>query len=164
MSDSASDAVPHAVDGKVYGPSDIVDLSVHSDGANLVITTVFTPSTPMNIVSTATRVRLNPEGVPTCKDSVLDSFDWSIDYDVDGVTVFRPAATCGDRYQATSIAGSAHIDGSTLTVKVAESSLGIQPGQKVQVRSCVSTRIDDNSTTFIQDWAPDDSNGAVGNV
>ncbi len=162
--DSATDAVPHPVDGQVYGPSDIVEVSVRSNGANLIITTEFTPSTPMNIIATATRVRLNPEVVPSCKDSVLDSFDWSIEYDIDGLTVFRTAQNCEDRYQPTQISGSASIAGSTLTLEVAEASLGIRPGQKIQVRTCVSTRIDAESTTFIQDWAPDNPSGAIGNI
>lgn len=163
VADAAGDAVPHPTsDGKVYGPSDIVDFSVRSEGANLVITTRYTPATPMNLISTGTRIRLNPDLVPSCKDSVLDSFDWSIDYDTGGVEVYRPALSCGDRYQPSTITGAATITGSTLTIKVNQNSLGIRPGQRVVVRTCVSTRIDDGHTTFIQDWAPDSPGGATG--
>lgn len=162
VSDSSTDAVPHPSNGKVYGPSDIVSLSVHSDGTNLVITTEFGPSTPMNLLSGGTRIRLDPDAVPSCKDSVLDSFDWTIDYDIDGVTVLKPGASCDDEFQRTSIAGVADISGSTLTIKVNQDSLGLKSGQRVAVRSCISTRIDDGHTTFIQDWAPDNDSGTVG--
>ncbi len=164
VTDPGTDAVPHPSDGKVYGPSDIVSLSVHSDGTNLVIITEYSPSTPMNLLSGATRIRLDPDGVPDCKDSVLDSFDWTVDYDTDGVTVSRPGSSCDDKFQPTSIAGVADISGSTLTIKVNQDSLGIRAGQRVAVRGCISTRIDDSYTTFIQDWAPDSSTGTTGEL
>ena len=164
VTDPAGDAVPHPVEGKVYGPSDIVSVSVRSDGANLVITTVYTPSTPMNLIVSDTAIRLDPNEVPNCKNSVLDSFDWSIDYDPGGITIFKPGANCDDRLQSTSLAGAADITGSTLTIKIAQDSLGIRTGQRIVVRACVSTWIDDGHTTFIQDWAPDSPSGTTGNV
>ncbi|CAM2826024.1 hypothetical protein [Skermania piniformis] len=164
VTDSGSDAAPHAVDGKVYGPGDIVGLAVRTDGASLVLTTEYSRSTPMDLLSGATRIRVDTGRAPTCKDSVLDSFDWSIDYDTDGVTVYRPGAGCDDEFQQTSIAGVADISGSTLTVEVDLDSLGIRSGQEVVVRACISTRIDSSSTTFIQDWAPDTANGATGSL
>lgn len=165
LTDPSGDAVPHPTkDGKVYGPSDIANLSVRSEGANLVVTTVYTASTPMNLVAGATRIRLNPDMVPSCKDSVLDSFDWSIDYDNGGVEVYKPAANCGDTYQPTPITGTASVTGSTVTIKVNQNSLGIRTGQRIVIRGCVSTRIDSSYTTFIQDWAPDSPSGVTGSV
>ena len=164
VSDSSTDAVPHPSDGKVYGPSEIVSLSLRSDGTNLVITTEYSPSTPMNLLSAATRIRLDPDAVPSCKDSVLDSFDWSVDYDTDGVSVFKPGAGCDADFQRTSIAGVADISGATLTIMINLDRLGIRSGQRVAVRGCISTRIDDGHTTFIQDWAPDSSSGSTGEL
>lgn len=165
VTDPAGDAVPHPSDGKVYGPSDITNLSVRSDGTNLVISIVYTPSTPMNLVVAATRIRLDPDKVPNCKDSVLDSFNWSIDYDATGgIAVLKPGASCGDHFQSTSITGAADVTDYTLTIKIAQASLGIRPGQQIVTRTCVSTRIDDGHTTFIQDWAPDNPSGTTGTV
>lgn len=167
VTDPAGDAVPHpTTDGKVYGPSDITNLSIRSDGTNLMITTVYTPSTPMNLISTETAIRLDPDAVPNCKASVLDSADWAVDYDAagGGITVYKPGASCGGRYQSTSITGAANVAGSTLTIEVAQDSLGIRPGQRIVVRTSVSTRVDDHSTTFIQDWAPDGPSGTTGTV
>lgn len=164
VSESDSDAVPHPTEGRVYGPSDIQTLSVRSDGTNLVITTVYSPSTPMNSISGATRIRLDPDAVPRCKDSVLASFDWSVEYDTDGVSVVKPGASCDDGHRPTAIGGSADISGNTLTIRVNQESLGLQSGQQIAVRACISTRIDDSYTTFIQDWAPDSPSGITGGV
>jgi hypothetical protein len=165
VTDPAGDAVPHPVNGTVYGPSDIVSLAVQSDGTYLVITTVYTPSTPIDMVHADTDIRLDPDKVPDCKNSVLDSSDWAIAYDNGAVTVYRPGANCDDRTQpTTSITGSADISGTTLTVKVAQNSLGIRSGQRIVVRACASTRIDDRVTTVIQDWAPDSPAGTTGTV
>ena len=164
VTDPAGDAVPHAVDGKIYGPSDIVNLSVRSDGTNLIIITTYTPSTPMSVISGGMRIRLDPDAVPSCKDSVLDSFDWSIDYDTGGLQVSKPGANCGDKFEPTTITGASAITGSTLTIKIRQDSLGISSGQRIVIRGCVSTRIDDGHTTFIQDWAPDSPSGTTGAV
>jgi hypothetical protein len=167
VTDPAGDAVPHPTsDGRVYGPSDITNFSVRTDGTDLIITTTYTPSTPMTLVSTETSIRLNPDVVPNCKNSVLDSADWAIDYDVaaGGISVIKPAANCADRFQPTSITGAADISGSTLTLRIAQASLGIHSGQQIVVRTSASTRIDAGHTTFIQDWAPDNPNGATGTV
>jgi hypothetical protein len=96
----------------------------------------------------------------------LDSADWAIDYDAaaEGVTVLRPGASCADRFQPTSISGAANISGSSLTVRLAQASLGVHSGQRIVVRTSASTRIDASHTTFIQDWAPDSPNGATGTV
>lgn len=167
VSDPAGDAVPHPTsDGRVYGPSDITNLSIRSDGTNLVITTVYTPSTPMNLITTETGIRLDPDAVPSCKASTLDSADWKVEYDAagGGITVYKPGASCGDRLKGTSITGAADISGSTLTIKIAQAHLGIRPGQRIVVRTSASTRIDDTHTTLIQDYAPDDPSGTTGTV
>jgi hypothetical protein len=166
VTDPAGDAVPHAVDGNVYGPSDITSLSVRSDGSDLVITTTYTPSTPMNLVSAETSIRLDADTVPNCKNTVLDSADWAIDYDAaaGGISVLKPGANCGDRFESTSISGAAEVTGYTVTVKISEASLGIRPGQRIVVRTCASTRIDSGHTTFIQDWAPDSPSGITGSI
>lgn len=165
LSDPAGDAEPHAYQGEVYGPSDIVSVSVHSEDTNLVIAIDFTPSTPMESVHAGIGMRLNPDAVPTCNDSVLDSFDWAIGYDPSrGVEVYQPGAQCDDPADPTSIAGAAEITGSTLTIKIAQDSLGVRPGQLIVVRAYASTAIDANSSTFIHDYAPDSANGTVGTV
>lgn len=163
--DPAGDAAPHPVEGKVYGPSDITALSIRSDGTYLILTTEYTPSTPMNQLIAETAIRLNADRVPSCKNAVLDSADLLIDYDVTvGVSVAKPGANCGDRYQPTPMSGAATVDGSTVTIKVTLNNLGIRSGQRIVVRASASTRIDDNHTTFIQDRAPDDANGLTGAV
>lgn len=141
-----------------------MSVSVRSDGNNLVITTAYTASTPMNLISTETDIRLNPDVSPSCKNSVLDSSDWAIIYDTSGIEVLKPPVNCGEKFQQTSIAGTTDISGSTLTIKVNQATLGVHPGQRIVVRSCVSTRIDDSHTTFIQDWAPDSLAGTTGTV
>jgi hypothetical protein len=166
VTDPAGDAVPHPTEGRVYGPSDITNLSIRSDGTDLVITTVYTPSTPLNLLAAETAIRLDADKVPSCKNSVLDSADWLIDYDVSagGVNVYKPPANCGERYEHTPITGGVEVTDSTVTIKIAQDSLGIRPGQRIVVRASASTRIDDGHTTFIQDRAPDSPSGATGAV
>ncbi len=164
VTDPGSDSVPHAVDGQVHGPSEIVSQSIRSDDGLLVITMEFSPATPMNLISTGFRIRLDPDTVPTCKDSVLDSWDWSVDYDTGGIEISKHTADCENQFQMTSLTGSSDITGSTLEIKVSEDSLGISPDQRITIRSCVSTRIDSSHTTFIQDWAPDSPSGTTGEI
>jgi hypothetical protein len=162
--DANTDSVPHPVDGETYGPSEIVQQSIRSSGGLLVITMEFSSSTPMDLISTGFRIRLDPDAIPSCKDSVLDSWDWSVDYDTGGIEISEPGADCDDDFRPTSLTGSSDITGSTLTIKLDEDALGLRPGQRVVVRSCASTRIDADHTTFIQDWAPDSPSGAVGEL
>lgn len=164
VTDPANDAVPHPVDEQVHGPSEIVSQSLRSDDGLLVITMEFSSTTPMNLISTGFRIKLDPNAVPTCNDSVLDSWDWSVDYDTDGIEIFQHGSDCEDRFQPTNFTGSFDITGSTLEIRINESSLGLSPGQRLSIRSCVSTRIDSESTTFIQDWAPDNADGATGEI
>lgn len=164
VEDPAGDAVAHPVDGRVYGPGDITDFSVHSDSGVLIFTTVFTPSTPMDLISVGTRIRLDADEVPTCRDSVLDSPDWDIDYDTGDVVISQWTDGCDDSAAPTRIFGSYDINGTTLTIKINQTQLGIRAGQRIVVRTCVSSRIDQEHTTFIQDWAPDSKSGKTGPV
>ena len=58
----------------------------------------------MNLVSTETSIRLDADMVPSCKNSVLDSADWAIDYDAaaGGITGYEMQEPAGDRFQLTS--------------------------------------------------------------
>lgn len=163
VTDPAGDAVVGP--GKVYGPSDITNLSLRTEGTDLVVTIAFTPSTPMDLILVGTAIRLDPQKVPNCRDNVLDSFDLSLDYADEDVEVSKWGDSCDAGPEPTRMMGSFDITGSTLTIRVDYGRLGIQPGQQIVVRSCVSTVVEKGHiSTTIQDWAPDSKGGATGSV
>lgn len=160
--DPAGDAKPHPVDGRTYGPADIIGLTVKAVGTNLVITATFAAGVDMTKTTGQIGIKLDPNKPPTCIGTVLPGSDFAVTFEANTrEDVLRAPTECEGRWTDIGTTYTT-ISGQTATATTSLSPMGLRPGQRIAIRMCADTRIDHDSTTLIQDYGPDDLGGVVG--